>query len=88
VLIIDSHGQVKNLMVYPTSEKEIFVADALVATRAAVAANFQVVDPSSIESKTRAYVVRALRAGHDEAVNDIKLLNVLGVDTSEGVRAA
>jgi len=31
-------------MVYPTSEKEIFVADALFATRAAVAANFQVVE--------------------------------------------
>jgi len=87
VLIIASQGQVKNLIVYPTSEKEIFVADALVATRAAVAANFQVVDPSSIESKTRAYVVLAPRAGHDEVVNVIKLLNVFGVDTSEGVRA-
>ena len=44
MLIIDSHGHVENLIVYPISENEIFVADALLAIRAAVAANFQVVE--------------------------------------------
>ena len=64
------------------------MADALEAARAAGAANFQVVDRSSGESKTSAYVVRALSAGHVEVVNVIRLLNVFGVDTSDGVRTA
>jgi len=68
--------------------KEIFVEDAVEAARAAGAANFHVVEPSTSETKTRAYVVRALSAGHVDVVKVIKLLNVFGVDISEGVRAA